>query len=143
MKKGCATDTARWSSRSSKRLTKFEAMHKALRESTQTASRVEEFKCRLFPRINLKMRQDFKRHCNTAEVHPLEISFCDDCREFFARKDLLLRHQSNPPPECKSAMQEDAKKKHKEGKKKHKETELLHDVFLRGVEECLKMCRST
>ena len=90
-------------------------MHKALRESTQTASRVEEFKCRLFPRTNLKTRQDFKRHCNTAEVHPLEISFCDDCGEFFTRKDLLLRHQSNPPPECKSAMQEDAKKKRKEG----------------------------
>ena len=37
----------------------------------------------------------------------------------------------------------EGKKKHKEGKKKRKETELLHDVFLRGLEECLKTCRST
>ena len=88
---------------------KFEAMHKALKEGTQAASGVEEFKCHLCPETNLKMR-----HCNTAEVHPLKITFCDDCRDFFNCKDSLLRHQSNPPPKCKGAMQEEAKK-HKEG----------------------------
>ena len=117
---------------------KLEAMHKALREDPQTASGVEEYKCRLCPGTNLKTHQDFKRHCNTAEAHPLEISFCDDCGDFFARKDSLLRHQKNPPPECKSLTKEEAERKRKVGEKKRKETELLHDDFLRGLEEYLK-----
>ena len=110
---------------------KFESMHEALQEDTKTTSGVKEFKCRLCPETHLKTGQDFKRHCNTAEAHPLEISFCNKCGDFFARKDSLLRHENNPPPECKNATEE-------EGKKKREETELLHDDFLRGLEECLK-----
>ena len=110
---------------------KFESMHEALQEDTKTTSGVKEFKCRLCPGTHLKTCQDFRRHCNTAEAHPLEISFCNKCGDFFARKDSLLRHENNPPPECKSAKKE-------EGKKKREETQLLHDDFLRGLEEYLK-----
>jgi hypothetical protein len=110
--------------------TKFKPMQKALLKATKMASGVEEIKCCLCPETHLKTLQEFKRHCNTAEAHPLEISFCDYCGDFFARRDSLQRHQKNPPPECKRAT--------KEAKKKRRETQLAHDDFLRGLEECLK-----
>jgi hypothetical protein len=41
----------------------------------------------------------FKRHSETAEVHPLKIYFCDDCGDFFARSDSLKRHREHLPAE--------------------------------------------
>ena len=38
---------------------------------------VQKIKCRLCPGSNIKTFDEFKRHCRTAETHPLEILFCD------------------------------------------------------------------
>ena len=123
---------------------KLTPTQKALLNATKTASGID-IKCRLCPETHLKSLQDFKRHCNTAEAHPLEISFCDGCGDFFARKDSLRRHQNKPPPECKrltkeeaEKMSKEAEKMRKEAEKKRRETQMAHEDFLRGLEECLK-----
>ena len=112
---------------------KFKLMHKALLKATEMETGVKEIKCRLCPETQLKTLQDFKRHCNTVEAHPLEISFCDRCGDFFARRDSLKRHQKNPPPECRSKSDTE-----KEAKEKRRVTRLAHDDFLMKLEECLK-----
>ena len=119
-------------------------MQKALLNATNTGSGMD-IKCHLCPETHLKSLQDFKRHCNTAEAHPLEISFCDFCGDFFARKDSLRRHHKTPPPECPrptkeevEKMSQEAEKMRKEAEKRRRETQIAHEDFLRGLEECLK-----
>ena len=46
-----------------------------------------------------KTWDDYKRHCDMKEKHPLTIYFCDDCEDFFARSDSLDRHRKHPPRE--------------------------------------------
>lgn len=62
---------------------------------------VQTIKCRLCPETKLKDFEEFKRHCKTAETHPLQIHFCDDCGDYFARSDSLKRHHNQPPAECR------------------------------------------
>ena len=92
---------------------------------------VQDIKCRICPNTPFKTWEDYKRHCDTAEVHPLELSFCDLCGDFFARKDALVRHRKHPPAECKKVTPEEAAAKRRETKKAHVE-------FVGHLRECLK-----
>ena len=92
---------------------------------------VQDIKCRICPNTPFKTWEDYKRHCDTAEVHPLEISFCDLCGDFFARKDALVRHRKHPPAECKKVTPEEAAAKRRETKRAHVE-------FVGHLRECLK-----
>jgi len=60
-------------------------------------------KCRLCPDAAFANWEDYKRHCNFSEAHPVDIHFCKYCGDSFARSDSLKRHQTNRPPECLSA----------------------------------------
>jgi hypothetical protein len=64
---------------------------------------VQAIKCRLCPDTNLKDFEEFKRHSKTSEMHPRRIRFCNHCGDFFARGDSLIRHNKQPPAECRKA----------------------------------------
>jgi hypothetical protein len=113
---------------------KLKTEHKALLVATETdlaRGTVQEIKCRLCPDTNFKKWEDYKRHCDTIEAHPLKISFCDFCGDFFARGDSLRRHRINQPPECASITPERAAGK-------RRETQKAHDEFIGRLEGFLK-----
>ena len=76
---------------------KLESMHRLLLQASEAdfARRaVQTIKCRLCPDTELKTFEQFKRHCNTTETHPLDkLKFCKRCGDFFARCDSLIRHE--------------------------------------------------
>ncbi|KAI0277251.1 hypothetical protein BGY98DRAFT_646740 [Russula aff. rugulosa BPL654] len=82
---------------------------------------VQAIKCRLCPESNLKDFDEFKRHCKTAETHPLEIRFCDHCGDYFARVDSLNRHRGQPPAQCLEATPEKAAEKRRVTEEAHGE----------------------
>ena len=92
---------------------------------------VQHIKCQLCPDTTFKTWEDFKRHCNTTETHPLKINFCDWCGDFFARRDALVRHHQHPPPECIGVTSEAAAIK-------RRETEKAHSEFVGRLMGCLK-----
>jgi hypothetical protein len=96
---------------------------------------IREIRCRLCPDTKLKTWEDFKRHCNTMEAHPLKISFCVKCGNFFAHGDSLKRHLNNSPPECRSVTPEKAGAKRRETEKAHDEFKARLERFLRTGED--------
>jgi len=72
---------------------------------------VRELKCRLCPDIGLKNWEDYRRHCDFKEAHPLKLTFCSYCGDFFARTDSLARHRKNRPAECLGVTPEEARAK--------------------------------
>jgi hypothetical protein len=98
--------------------------HQALLAAVQddwTRGTIHEIKCRICPDTKLKTWEDFKRHCDTTEAHPPRIFFCDDCGDFFARGDSLMRHLRNPPCACRNATPQEAIAKRMETEKAHDE----------------------
>ena len=92
---------------------------------------VREIRCRRCPSDTFKTWGAYKRHCKTKEKHPLEIDYCDDCGDFFARTDALNRHREHPPPECLSVTRERADEK-------RRETQRVHDEFIARLREFLR-----
>ena len=95
-----------------------------------TRGAVDEIKCRLCHDSWFTKWEDFKRHCKVTEAHPLEISFCEHCGDFFARTDSLKRHRSRPPYECLNVTSDRAEEK-------RRETEREHGEFMGRVERSL------
>jgi hypothetical protein len=92
---------------------------------------IREIKCQRCPDGTFRTWEDFKRHCDTTETHPLKIFFCDHCGDFFARRDSLDRHQNKPPAECRSITLEKANEK-------RRETQTVHDEFIARLMEFLR-----
>ena len=112
----------------------LEMGYKALLAATQAdwaRGAIREIKCRFCPDIQLKTWGNFTRHCETTEAHPLNIFFCEDCGDFFARSDSLKRHRKKPPPECISVTPEKAAMK-------RGETQRLHEQFRVSLERSLE-----
>jgi uncharacterized C2H2 Zn-finger protein len=98
--------------------------HRTLLVATEAeweSGSIQEIKCRLCVGTTFKTWDHFKRHCDTAETHPLKIDFCDRCGDFFARKDSLKRHRNKPPVQCRNAKPEETKLKRQATEKAHKE----------------------
>ena len=91
---------------------------------------VDQIKCRLCPNSGFRKWEDFQRHCRTTEAHPIDISFCEHCGDFFARTDSLKRHLDRPPPECLEVTPERAEEK-------RRETERAHGDFMERLERGL------
>ena len=91
---------------------------------------VDQIKCRLCPDSGFRKWEDFQRHCRTTEAHPIDISFCEHCGDFFARTDSLKRHLSRPPAECLEVTPERAEEK-------RQETERAHGEFMEKLERSL------
>jgi hypothetical protein len=102
----------------------------AATEADWTRRAVDEIKCRLCPTSGFSKWDNFRRHCKTTEAHPLEISFCEHCGDFFARSDSLRRHLKQPPAECLEVTPEKAEEK-------RRETERVHGDFIGRVERSL------
>ena len=94
---------------------------------------VQANKCRLCPDTKLNDFEEFKRHCNTTETHPLKMHFCNLCGDYFARSDALKRHHKNPPPECRKVSQDLGPAKVAE---KRRVTEKAHQDFIQRLEHC-------
>ena len=108
--------------------------HQALLAATPDDWRcrtVTVIKCRLCPGADFSDWEDFKRHCDTAEAHPWEISFCNHCGDFFARKDSLERHRQKPPKECIPVSADRAEFK-------QRETNRVHEGFKARLNRCMK-----
>ena len=102
----------------------FDEGYRALLAATETEREnqaVPEIRCRLCPNTGFSTWADFKRHCETTEAHPLRISFCDYCGDFFARSDALKRHYNKPPVECLVITKDIAEVKRRETERVHKE----------------------
>jgi hypothetical protein len=111
----------------------FKPGHKALLAATEadwSRGAIQEIKCRLCD-TRLKTWDDFKRHCDTMEAHPLKISFCNHCGDFFARKDSLERHYKKRPSDCVSVIPEEAVRK-------RRVTQQLHKQFRARLEQALE-----
>jgi hypothetical protein len=72
---------------------------------------VQEPKCRLCPDTSIGSWVDFKRHCDFTDAHPLKLSFCEHCGDFFSRQDSCKRHEKNRPPMCYAVSPEEAQAK--------------------------------
>jgi hypothetical protein len=106
----------------------MEERHKALLAATPDdwgRKTVAALKCRLCPGADFWDWQDFTRHCDTAETHPWKISFCNDCGDFFARNDSLVRHRQKPHKDDMAEF-------------KRQETERLHEDFKDRLNRCMK-----
>jgi hypothetical protein len=104
--------------------------HKSLLVATSedlARGTVQELKCRLCPGTGISNWGDFKRHCDTMEAHPLKISFCKYCGDFFARSDALKRHQKRRPATCHGVSLAEAQAK-------RTTTKQAHDAFLGELE---------
>ena len=96
---------------------------------------INVLKCRLCPDAAFANWEDYKRHCNFSEAHPLDIHFCKYCRDFFARTDSLKRHQTSRPPECLSATLTEADVKRQATNKAYETFKSKLEGFLRGEGE--------
>ncbi|KAH9983392.1 hypothetical protein BJV74DRAFT_797438 [Russula compacta] len=96
---------------------------------------IQVIKCRLCSGAGFRTWEDFKRHCDTKEAHPVRISFCDRCGDFFARRDSLERHRKKPPQDCFDVTPEEAVVKRQETKRVHKEFKERLEHYLETGEE--------
>jgi hypothetical protein len=88
-------------------------------------------KCWFCPGAAFGNWEDFKRHCDFSEAHPLKIMFCEHCGDYFAWMDSLKRHQTSRPPECLSVTLIEAEVK-------RRETNKVYEAYKEKLEECLK-----
>ncbi len=96
-----------------------------------SAKNGEREECRFCPSAAFGNWEDFKRHCDFSEAHPLKIMFCEHCGDYFARMDSLKRHQTSRPPECLSVTPIEAEAK-------RRETNKVYEAYKEKLEECLK-----
>ena len=92
---------------------------------------VQGIMCRVCLGHGFKNWRRSKRHCDTAEAHPLTIAFCHRCGDFFARRDALDRHHKKSPRNCRNAKSDMAKRK-------RRETEKVHKDLMERLERCAK-----
>ena len=108
--------------------------HRSLLAATSgdwTRGAVRELKCRRCPGAAFSHWEDYKQHSDLMEAHPLKISFCGFCGDFFAWADSLARHCKSRPPECLGVTPDEALAK-------RRETERVHREFQEKLEHCLR-----
>ncbi|KAN0135078.1 hypothetical protein V8E53_006969 [Lactarius tabidus] len=103
------------------RITEDEARHGA----------VHAINCKFCLDVALGSWQSYQRHCNAAEDHPAELTFCDQCGDHFARPDSKNRHVANENKDCLGIKAVDAKRK-------KKTTKCHFDEFNARLEHCLR-----
>jgi len=93
----------------------------AATEADWARGAVDQIKCRLCPNRGFRKWDDFQRHCKTTEAHPISITFCNHCGDFFARTDSLKRHVDQRPAECRAVTPERAEEKCRETERVHRD----------------------
>ncbi|KAH8985634.1 hypothetical protein EDB86DRAFT_2833049 [Lactarius hatsudake] len=93
---------------------------------------VHVIKCKLCPAVELGSWQCFRRHCNTSEDHPAELTFCNRCGDHFGRRDSEKRHSGKRyQEECRTTPRDQAEWKKKTVKR-------LFEDFSTKIELCLR-----
>ncbi|KAF8261585.1 hypothetical protein EI94DRAFT_1789386 [Lactarius quietus] len=93
---------------------------------------VHVIRCKLCPTVALGSWQCFQRHCNSSEDHPAEFTFCNQCGDYFGRRDSKKRHEAKKNQEgCRTTP-----RAHAEWKKAT--TRQLFDSFNVRMEHCLR-----
>ena len=118
---------------------KLKSGYKTLLEATEedcTLGKVREIKCR-WCHDSFKRWKDFKRHCNTSEVHPLKIKLCYDCGGYATSADALKRHKRLGGPYCNTT------RCHWErgvdaARTRRRNTEEAHRTFIEGLDQRLR-----
>jgi hypothetical protein len=82
---------------------------------------IREIRCRLCTKAKFEKWGAFKRHCDTAEAHPLKIYFCETCGMHFARSDSRQRHHDKQFSECLLTRPEEADEKRRQTQREHVE----------------------
>jgi hypothetical protein len=97
-----------------------------------TLGRVRKIECR-WCHDSFKRWKDFKRHCNTSEVHPLKIIFCD-CGDHCTSDDALKRHQRRGRPyfTCRT------RNSGVDARTRRRMTEEAHRKFIEELDQCLR-----
>ena len=106
----------------------------AATEEDYTLGRVREIKCRWCSRHSFKRWKDFKRHCNTSEVHPLKIIFCEWCGRHFTSTDALKKHnryQASRPENSCTMREVDVRKRRRKTEEAHRK--FIEELDLPGT----------
>ena len=61
---------------------------------------VRVLKCVVCPKAGFRKWDNFIRHCDRTEAHPVTFVFCRFCGDFFSRPEARKRHEERPPKEC-------------------------------------------
>jgi hypothetical protein len=96
---------------------------------------VEDIKCKLCPNTRFSGWDDFERHCDTSEKHPLTICFCDRCGVYFGRKDSLRRHIQTDTKACRDTTEDQAALRRRVTEKLFKDFNVKLDRCLRTGED--------
>jgi hypothetical protein len=95
---------------------------------------IPKIKCWLCPDTNFS--EEFKRHCDTTVAHPLKVTFCNNCGDYFARTDALERHRRKVQVHRKWVTASPGK-----SKEKRSETQRAHEEFKERLRESLRTGR--
>jgi hypothetical protein len=90
-------------------------------------------KCKLCPTVELSSWQCFRRHCDTSEDHPAELTFCDRCGDYFGRRDSERRHKLT-----RKYQEERHTTPRDQAKRKKKTVEWIFKHFNARMEHCLR-----
>ena len=90
-------------------------------------------RCKLCPAVELSSWQCFRRHCDTSEDHPAELTFCNRCGDHFGRRDSERRHKRTRryQEECRTTPRDQAKRK-------KKTVQWIFENFNARMEYCLR-----
>ncbi|KAF8262048.1 hypothetical protein EI94DRAFT_1744561 [Lactarius quietus] len=126
-------EIAQWGmQRESHNMQHLRTLTKRQRSMLQTDVAHGVIKCKLCPAVVLGCLQSFRRHCDTSEDHPAELTFCDQCGDYFGRRDSKRRHKrKRHQEECRTTPPDLA-----EWKKTA--VEWLFDCFNAKMEHCLR-----
>jgi hypothetical protein len=104
------------------RITEDEARHGA----------VNIINCKFCLDVALGSWPSYQRHCDGSEDHPVELTFCDQCGDHFARLDSWNRHVGKKDGnDCVKTSSDDAKRKKRRTKRRF-------DDFNAKMERCLR-----
>jgi len=96
---------------------------------------VEDIKCKLCPNTQLSSWDDFERHCDTSEKHPLTVFFCDRCGVYFGRRDSLRRHIQTDTKACRDTTEDQAALRRRVTEQLFKDFNVKLDLCLRSGED--------
>ena len=89
-------------------------------------------RCKLCPNVKLSSWQCYRRHCDTSRDHPAKLTFCDQCGDYFGRRDSKMRHNTREnQDECSTTPRDKAELKKRVVKR-------IFEDFNTKLERCLK-----
>ena len=92
---------------------------------------VRVLKCVICPKAGFSKWDNFTRHCDRTEAHPVTFVFCRFCGDFFSRPEARKRHEESPPKECSMVSPAKAEEKRAVTLRVHEEYTMELDAYLK------------